>query len=143
VVSRSPLDRVTRGTKTGGLHNFMELKPGFEFKIILRIVNAVPEDLGFIDFWERSINQGLIRLGGLRSVGKGRISVKNNGVTLFSRYTEGFSLMSESCPIESEVALKKDILEEIFPCHKLIWDKEQKKAYLKRLNNKFKKYSGR
>lgn len=142
VVSRNPLDRVTRGSKSGGLHNFMELNPGFEFKVVLRIINPVPEDLGFIDFWERSIDQGLIRLGGLRSIGKGRISVKSSEVTLFSRNTDGFVVLGESNS-KGEKATPNDILEELYPYKKLDWSKKPKSDYLKCLNKKFKNYTRR
>ena len=112
----------------------MELKRGYEFDIELQVVNPTPEDLGFIAFWESSINQGLIRLGGLKGVGKGRLHVKTHAV-LFGRDTAGFSLpgtsekSSGNCPSE-------DVLSDLYPRHQLDW-KTLKGGYLQKLKTKY------
>ena len=135
VVSRSPLDRATRGTKDGGLHSFMELAPGYPFKIQLQIINPVPADLGFIAFWEKAINQGLLRLGGLSGIGKGRLRLQESSVTLFSRDTNGFNLPPEASALTPETKAK-DILWDLFPENRIAWA-VQKSFYLNTLKNHF------
>ena len=135
VVPRSPLDRVTRGTKEHGLHNFMELKPGYEFKVLFRLLNPTPEDLGFFTFWEKSVNQGLIRLGGLSGVGKGRLKVMNADVRLYTRSPKDFQLPENDSP-ESDHSMAADVLSTVMPEHVIPWQ-EKKNAYLEKLVRHF------
>lgn len=135
IASRSPLDRVTRGTKDGGFHSFMELRPDHPFSITLHIINPTPEDLGFIAFWENSINKGLIRLGGLKSAGKGRLRVKSE-VTLFRRDASQFFAAANDAGSPKDNPAEKDILSNLYPRHQLNWA-TLKSGYLTKLNTKY------
>lgn len=108
--TRNPIDRITRAAKNGGLHSFTELAPGNRFSITLRFLNPVPTDLGMVALWEQGICQGLLRLGGLNSAGRGRLEIKSTRINLFLREQTGFSGLKvstdESCP---------DILSGLYP----------------------------
>lgn len=90
ITTRNPLDRITQAAKDGGLHSFMELAPGNEFNVTLHIVNPSPEDLGMVAFWEQGIKTGLLRLGGLTSIGRGRLNINLSHVSIFTRTPEAF-----------------------------------------------------
>jgi hypothetical protein len=72
---RSPLDRVTHATRDGGLHHFLEFCKGEVFQVRLTVLNPRGDDLGLIALWRRELNVGLLRLGALSSIGRGRVSI--------------------------------------------------------------------
>ncbi len=72
---RNPLDRVTHASKKGGLHHFLEFCKGESFQVTLRVLNPQPADLGLISLWRRELDAGMLRLGALSSIGRGRVSV--------------------------------------------------------------------
>ena len=76
MVVRNPLDRITHASKEAGLHHFLEFCKGETFGVHLTILNPVPGDLGLVSLWVREMNAGLLRLGALSSIGRGRVSVK-------------------------------------------------------------------
>ena len=82
---RNPLDRITHASYSGGLHHFLEFSRGASFDVTLRIANATPADAGLLSIWAREINDGLLRLGALSSIGRGRLSVHNPSYTLWCR----------------------------------------------------------
>jgi CRISPR/Cas system CSM-associated protein Csm3 (group 7 of RAMP superfamily) len=90
ITTRNPLDRVTQAAKDGGLHSFMELAPGNVFTASLRIVNPSFTDLGLVAFWEKGIQSGLLRIGRLTSLGRGRLTIDSTKITIFTRNPEQF-----------------------------------------------------
>lgn len=81
---RGPVDRITHAAREGGLHYFLEFSPNQTFDAVLRVVNPEPVHLGLIALWEREINAGILRVGGLTSIGRGRLRVKNSQHNLFA-----------------------------------------------------------
>lgn len=91
ISTRNPIDRITHAGKMGGLHSFMELAHGNIFEATFQIINPTPEDLGLVAFWEQGIRDGLIRFGGLKAAGRGRVSLeKGSNIILFLRSGNGF-----------------------------------------------------
>jgi hypothetical protein len=72
---RNPLDRVTHASRDGGLHHFLEFCKGEVFQVRLTVLNPRGSDLGLIGLWRRELNCGLLRLGALSSIGRGRVSI--------------------------------------------------------------------
>ncbi|WP_435548577.1 RAMP superfamily CRISPR-associated protein [Desulfobacterium sp. N47] len=110
LTTRNPLGRITQGAKEGGLHTFMELAPGNEFKVHIKIINPTLADLGLIAFWEKSINNGLIRLGGLTSVGRGRLNIKESIINLYLKNPAQFN----GIQLDNGTTPENDILSGIF-----------------------------
>jgi len=81
---RGPVDRITHAAKEGGLHYFLEFSPNQTFDVVLRVVNPEPVHLGLIALWEREIDTGILRVGGLTSIGRGRLRVENSQHDLFA-----------------------------------------------------------
>ena len=79
---RGPLDRITQAAKSGGLHQFVELSPGQSFKVSFRVANPRPEHLGLFALWQREIDSGMLRMGGLSSIGRGRMTVETASYVL-------------------------------------------------------------
>ena len=137
ITTRSPLDHIIHAAKDGGLHSFMELAPGNQFSITIRIVNPKPEDLGLVAFWEREINNGLLRLGGLTSVGRGRLHIDDNAsLKLFSRSNNGFP------GFESSGKQGGDILSGLFPEYSMSQWNRHKKTYLGKLKAFYENHNG-
>lgn len=82
---RNPLDRITHASKKGGLHHFLEFCRGQEFKLRLIIRNPQNSDIGLLYFWRQDIDLGLLRLGALASIGRGRVSIQEQSYTLWQR----------------------------------------------------------
>jgi hypothetical protein len=72
---RGPLCRITQAARSGGLHYFLEFSPGQQMDITLTLRKPHPSHAGLLALWEREINAGLLRLGGLSSIGRGRLSL--------------------------------------------------------------------
>ncbi len=72
---RNPLDRITHASKEGGLHHFLEFCQGETFEVQLTIRNPQVSDLGILSLWRRELNDGLLRLGALSSIGRGRVKI--------------------------------------------------------------------
>lgn len=81
---RGPVDRITHAAREGGLHYFLEFSPNQTFDVVVRVVNPDPVHLGLIALWEREIDTGILRVGGLNSIGRGRLRVKNSQHDLFA-----------------------------------------------------------
>ncbi|MDM8539454.1 RAMP superfamily CRISPR-associated protein [Desulfococcaceae bacterium HSG9] len=127
IITRNPLDRVTQGAKKGGLHSFMELTPGNEFDVFLRITNPTPEDLGFVAFWEQGINTGLLRLGGLTTIGKGRLRILSTQISLFTRTADSFTGLNPGSHFSG------DRLSDIFPEYTIENWQEARETYIGKL----------
>ena len=82
---RNPLDRITHASKEGGLHHFMEFCQGETFTVDLSILNPECSDLGLLSLWVREMNDGLLRIGALSSIGRGRVQVADQSYTLWAR----------------------------------------------------------
>ncbi|OEU62673.1 MAG: hypothetical protein BBJ57_11930 [Desulfobacterales bacterium PC51MH44] len=78
------MDRITHAAREGGLHYFLEFSPNQTFDVVLRVVNPDPVHLGLIALWEREIDTGILRVGGLTSIGRGRLKVENSQHDLFA-----------------------------------------------------------
>lgn len=72
---RNPLDRITHASRKGGLHQFLEFCAGEEFNLHLKIIDPQASDLGLLGLWLREMKTGMLRLGALASIGRGRVSV--------------------------------------------------------------------
>lgn len=72
---RGPLCRITQAAKSGGLHYFLEFSPGQQIDVTMTLRKPQPSHAGLLALWEREINAGLLRLGGLSSIGRGRLSL--------------------------------------------------------------------
>lgn len=132
ITTRNPLGRVTQGAKDKGLHTFMELAPGNEFKVRIKICNPDYSDLGLIAFWEKSINNGLLRIGGLSSVGRGRLTLKKTIVNLYLKHPEMFAEIG----LEKAAPPKKeDILSDVFQKYKIPEWAGAARCCMKHLNN--------
>ncbi len=82
---RNPLDRMTHASKEGGLHHFLEFCAGESFLVHLTILNPKAQDLGLLSLWVREIDEGMLRLGALSSIGRGRITVSEQSYRLWQR----------------------------------------------------------
>ncbi len=78
---RNPLDRVTHASRDGGLHHFLEFCKGEQFSVRLTVLNPRAGDLGLIALWRRELNAGMLRLGALSSIGRGRVSIDPDAET--------------------------------------------------------------
>ncbi len=128
ISTRNPIDRITHAAKEGGLHSFMELTPGNRFDVNLKFINPTMADLGFVAFWEQAINTGLLRLGGLTGVGRGRMHIRSSDITLYLRSPNAFNGLK---PINPQ---KTDILMPLFSAYTVAdWNNSQKNflAHLK------------
>lgn len=85
MIARNPLDRMTHAAVGGGLHRFLEVAPGATFRVHLRIINPLDCDLGLLGLWVRELNDGMLRIGALSSIGRGRMEVQNQAYELWRR----------------------------------------------------------
>jgi hypothetical protein len=85
LVVRNPVDRITHASREGGLHHFLEFCQGEEFKVYLTILNPKPSDLGLISLWVREMTDGFLRIGALASIGRGRMSFKEQTYRLWQK----------------------------------------------------------
>ena len=81
---RGPVDRITQGAMEGGLHYFMEFSPGQTFEVDMKCVNPRRYHIGLYHLWQREINNGLLRFGGLSAVGRGRMKVVEAHAQIFA-----------------------------------------------------------
>ncbi len=84
---RGPVDRITHGAKDKGFHTFLEFEAGQSFNTFFTIINPKPVDLGLLRLWQNEINTGFLRLGGLASVGRGRLEIMDNSTVWYSKST--------------------------------------------------------
>ena len=82
---RNPLDRMTHASRKGGLHRFLEVCRGERFAVPLRIINPLDCDLGLLGLWVRELNDGMLRMGALASIGRGRLEVQKQAYELWRR----------------------------------------------------------
>jgi CRISPR/Cas system CSM-associated protein Csm3 (group 7 of RAMP superfamily) len=82
---RNPLDRMTHASRAGGLHRFLEVARGQAFRVHLRILNPLDCDLGLLGLWVRELNDGMLRIGALSSIGRGRVAVREQSYELWRR----------------------------------------------------------
>ena len=72
---RNPLDRVSHASRDGGLHHFLEFRRGASFGLRLTVLNPSGYDIGLVTLWRRELEAGMLRLGALCSIGRGRVSI--------------------------------------------------------------------
>jgi CRISPR/Cas system CSM-associated protein Csm3 (group 7 of RAMP superfamily) len=114
---RNPLDRITHASRDGGLHHFLEFSRGQSFNVQLVIRNPQASDLGLLSLWQREMDDGLLRLGALSSVGRGRVKVVEAGYRLWQRANApAFQGMDKFIAEESE---SQDILAGLWQSHTL------------------------
>lgn len=82
---RNPLDRMTHASRKGGLHRFLEVSKGERFTVQFRIINPLDCDLGLLGLWVRELNDGMLRIGALSSIGRGRMAVQQQAYELWRR----------------------------------------------------------
>ncbi|MEW6717615.1 MAG: RAMP superfamily CRISPR-associated protein [Chloroflexota bacterium] len=80
---RNPLDRITHASKEGGLHHFLEFSRGETFNVCFTVLNPQGSDLGLFSLWRREIDDGMLRLGALSSIGRGRVSITEQSYQLW------------------------------------------------------------
>lgn len=73
---RNPVDHVTHATREGGLHHFLEFCKGEMFSLNLSLLNPQVGDIGLVSLWRRELNTGMLRLGALSSIGRGRVFIE-------------------------------------------------------------------
>jgi CRISPR/Cas system CSM-associated protein Csm3 (group 7 of RAMP superfamily) len=83
---RNPLDRMTNSSRRGGLHRFLEVCRDERFAVQLRIINPLDCDLGLLGLWVRELNEGMLRIGALSSIGRGRMAVMRQEYELWRRH---------------------------------------------------------
>ncbi|MBI4687717.1 MAG: hypothetical protein HY756_08030 [Nitrospirae bacterium] len=76
IKTRNPLDRITNAAKEKGLHSGLEFSKGQSFTVRLTVENPTDFDRELIDWWCNEINTGMIRFGGLSSIGRGRVTAQ-------------------------------------------------------------------
>ena len=93
-----------------GLHRFLEVARGESFKVHLRITNPLDCDLGLLGLWVREMQDGMLRIGGLSSIGRGRVAAHEQTYELWRRadapQLQGHALLRE----EAGGSRKDDIL---------------------------------
>jgi len=82
---RGPVDRITGGARAGGLHGAVEFSPEQSFRVTLSVTNPKAADLELIRLWESRIKDGTLRLGGLWSIGRGRLGLADEQYHLYIR----------------------------------------------------------
>lgn len=82
ITVRGPVDRITQAAKDGGLHYFLEFSPGQQFAVNLQIANAATVHLDLMQCWARELDYGMLRLGGLSSIGRGRVGLVHTSYAL-------------------------------------------------------------
>lgn len=82
---RNPLDRMTHASKDGGLHHFLEFCQGESFTVHMSVLNPQGCDIGLLSLWLREMNDGLLRIGALSNIGRGRVSISEQSYTLWKR----------------------------------------------------------
>lgn len=85
ITVRGPLDRITQAAKSGGLHQFVEFSPNQSISVSFRVANPTPPDLGLFSVWRQEIDSGMLRMGGLSSIGRGRMKVEKASYVLAGR----------------------------------------------------------
>ncbi len=75
IKTRSPLDRITGGTLDGALHSFLEILPGARTHARLQVRNPNTQDEYILSGLISDIDKGLLRVGGLTRIGRGRMKV--------------------------------------------------------------------
>lgn len=85
MVVRNPVDRVTHASKDGGLHQFLQFCKGETFVVTLSVRNPTDSDLGLLSLWRREMEDGLLRIGALSSIGRGRVCVEKETCQLWIR----------------------------------------------------------
>ena len=93
IKTRNPLDRITNAARETGLHSGLEFSKGQAFTVTLIVVAPKKKkdsgqagmtedreqnefDKRLIDWWCNEINTGMIRFGGLSSIGRGRVTAQ-------------------------------------------------------------------
>ncbi|MEE4355056.1 MAG: RAMP superfamily CRISPR-associated protein [Desulfococcaceae bacterium] len=117
---RGPADRITHGAKDGGLHYFLEFSPGQSFDAVIKMVNPTPELIGLTAVWEREINSGMLRLGGLTSVGRGRMRLLEKSHCIFAAADREAELKEFFAERMTEDSLpSQEIFSNIWKCFRL------------------------
>jgi len=80
---RNPLDRMTHASREHGLHHFLEIRRGTTFAVRLTLLNVLDDDIGILSLWRREMNEGVLRLGALASIGRGRMAIVAESYTLW------------------------------------------------------------
>lgn len=119
---RNPLDRITHGSKDGGLHHFLEICRGEIFTVRMAIVNPLDADLGLLSLWHRELDEGLLRLGALASIGRGRVAIDGQHYTLWKERT-ALPLAGMAHFVAEEIAEDEDALAGIWQRYQLPTEK--------------------
>jgi len=115
--ARNPLDRITHASRDGGLHRFLEVIRGETSKVRLRIINPLDCDLALLGLWVRELNDGMLRIGTLSSIGRGRMEVRQQTYELWRRANapklQGRAFLGD----ETDGNRPNEILSGLWKCH--------------------------
>jgi CRISPR/Cas system CSM-associated protein Csm3 (group 7 of RAMP superfamily) len=75
VAERGPVDRITQGAKSGGLHHFMAVEKGASFSGRILLRDATAEDMALLRVWAAALSAGLLTIGGVGAAGYGQCSI--------------------------------------------------------------------
>jgi hypothetical protein len=114
---RTPLDRMTHASHDTGLHRFLEVARGEAFKVRLRIINPLDCDLGLLGLWVRELNAGMLRIGALASIGRGRMEVRQQTYELWRRANAPLLQGYTHLGAEADGNRQNDILAGLWKCY--------------------------
>jgi len=83
IANRGPIDPVTMGARSGGLHFWLEMSEGQFFRIKFHILNPKLNDLELLDLWTDEINEGFLCFGASGGENNGRASIVEENYELF------------------------------------------------------------
>jgi hypothetical protein len=114
---RSPLDRMTHAVVDQGLHHFLEVATGRTFQVRLKILNPTDTDPALLGLWVRELNDGMLRIGALTSIGRGRMEVQKQNYELWRRTNapplKGNAILGD----ETDGDRSTDVLSGLWRCH--------------------------
>jgi hypothetical protein len=116
---RSPLDRMTHAVVDKGLHHFLEVASGGVFKIYIRILNPTDNDLALLGLWAREMNDGLLRIGALTSIGRGRMEIQEPKYELWRRRNAPLLDGKDLLECENVEDRQADVLSGLWRCQQI------------------------
>jgi len=115
-----PVDAVTMGAKRGGLHYWLEMNEGQNFKIHFKILNPNQNDLKLLELWQDEINEGFLLFGAGCGEDNGRAKIKEQKYKFFISKASRLYEQLKNMP---NISLNEnDVLEDIWLGVELSWE---------------------